>query len=116
MAERQQYEPVGQAREPTYENSAWASTSGLDNLMHSRNPAAGGPASTSFYESTDSFLGDSHAQTPSHGLKTSGYRATEMKIMAVEMEDGAPVERPRDYRGRYRVRHDLARCVRGSGA
>lgn len=41
------------------------------------------------------------------GLLQSGIysnRATEMKLTALAPEPGLPAERPRDYKGRYRVR------------
>lgn len=37
------------------------------------------------------------------GALHSGGRPTEMKLMAMAPEPGLPAERPRDYKGRYRV-------------
>jgi hypothetical protein len=62
----------------------------------SRNTYSGPSAPSYLY-------GDAIQSRPTESV--AGGRATEMKlIMAYEPEEGALDERPRDYRGRYRVR------------
>lgn len=89
-----------------------------ESLLHQQRPTADASLSSGQFRhtivTTDSANLDSAHSTfadsfMANGALTSGTysgRGTEMKLTAMEPEPGLPAERPRDYKGRYRVSRD----------
>lgn len=109
MADHPQYQPVRASEKllhstpPTYEHSSTSSSNGnsMVNSGKFRNTIVT-TDDPSLYDSRGMRMTDSFAAS---GLNANfgGQRATEMKLTALEPEPGLPAERPRDYKGKYRV-------------
>lgn len=87
---------------PTFENSQLGASGGKY-----RNTIVTTGADA-FYDSQGSNTTDSFMMSGTNLNTNFGNRATEMKITATEPDEGSPAERPRDYKGRYRVRIGVA--------
>lgn len=99
MSDRPQYHParaseklLSQSQGATYEHSN--SGKFRNTIVTTDDP--------SLYDSRGMRMTDSFAAS---GLNPNfnNQRATEMKLTALEPEPGLPAERPRDYKGKYRV-------------
>lgn len=126
MAEQQQYQPVratesllqSSGGRPTFEHSSSSSSGGGGNVGAANNNSGKfrNTIVTTGTASGESSMYDAHGRdsfNPSgSGLNPAfAGRATEMKLTAMEIEPGLPAERPRDYKGRYRVRPPCQLCV-----
>lgn len=103
MSDHPQYQPVrasekllSQSQGPTYEHSSNNNSGKFRNTIVTTDDP-------SLYDSRGLRMTDSFAAS---GLNNNfnSQRATEMKLTALEPEPGLPAERPRDYKGKYRVR------------
>lgn len=106
MSDHPQYQSVrasekllSQSQGATYEHSSSNSSNGNSGKFRNTIVTTDGP---SLYDSRGMRMTDSFAAS-GFNPNFNSQRATEMKLTALEPEPGLPAERPRDYKGKYRV-------------